>query len=97
MLSNRDFLLAIAATDRGDYTKALGHFRKTLKEEPENALIHVHLAYCLLVQGKCFAASRAVDTALALDPNLPSAHVVRSLLDTFFGDDKAAAAALKQA
>ncbi|WP_170337090.1 tetratricopeptide repeat protein [Ruegeria arenilitoris] len=97
MLQNRDFPLAIAATDRGDNDKALELFRKALKEEPESALVHAHLAFCLLKLGKHFAASRAADQALALGPNLPLAHVVRATIDTVFGDDEAAKNALDEA
>jgi tetratricopeptide (TPR) repeat protein len=96
-LSNRDLPLAIAASDRGDYTTALGYFRKALKADPESALIHAHLAVCLFGLRKYFASSRAVDTALSLAPNLPMSHVLRSMLDTVFGDSKSAKASLDEA
>lgn len=95
--SNKDFTLAISASDRGDPQRALEFFRKALKKEPERASIHAHLAFTLFRLGKYFAASRAADTALSLDPNLPLAHVVRSVVDTVLGDEKAASASLDEA
>ena len=67
-------LVARSMVDRGDWDRAVEHFRKSIEIEPNLAPFHSDLGNALARQGRWDEAVENFQKALALNPNLSVAH-----------------------
>ncbi|TMB73939.1 MAG: tetratricopeptide repeat protein [Deltaproteobacteria bacterium] len=71
---NVHHLVARSMVDRGDWDRAVEHFRKSIEIEPNLAPFYSDLGNALARQGRWDEAVENFQKALALNPNLSVAH-----------------------
>jgi len=89
--------LATAFMVKGQYTKAIVHYKKCLFYNPYKAGIRSNLAGAYFNQGNFADALKHFNKALALDPNLPEAHAMVGYIFLDRGQIQKAVTHFKQA
>ena len=76
---NSAFLRGVSLRQLRNFEEAAAYFREALAGDPENAEAHLQLALCLdEIEGQRKEALAAVDRAIAIEPEEPVFHIVRS-------------------
>ena len=91
------FLLGMGLMDAGELEAAIPEFEAVVEADPEWADARAALAWTLFRGCRFDDASRIVDEALALDPDLADAYQLRGLLAERDGDADAAGHAFARA
>lgn len=81
--------LAQRYLDRGDFTKALPHYRRVLEAQPGNAVALASVGWVMLQLGDATSAARFADRAVAADATLPTGWWVRANIRLYARDDPA--------
>lgn len=83
--------LAQRYLDRGDFTKALPHYRRVLEAQPGNAVALASVGWVMLQLGDATSAARFADRAVAADATLPTGWWVQANIRLYARDDPAGA------
>lgn len=78
------------AIRRGAYAAALRALQDALSEDPNSAEAHAQLSLCLSFLNRRYGASEEADRALALNPELPQAHIAKGFSSLGFVDARSA-------
>lgn len=83
--------LAQRYLDRGDFTKALPHYRRVLERQPGNAVALASVGWVMLQFGDATSAARFADRAVVADATLPTGWWVQANIRLYARDDPAGA------
>lgn len=73
-------LLAVLATQHGDFEGAITHYREALRNAPTSPDLHVNLGVALAQLGREAEARGELEAALRIDPGHPEAHAALGAL-----------------
>jgi len=73
-------LLGLGWFKAGDFSTAERFFLRALEQNPDSAVIHLHLGMCLQEEGRIAEARTELESALALDPTGPVGKRASSML-----------------
>jgi len=97
MPTSVDITLAERQMNLGNPRGAIAPLRRALAEDPDDALAHAYLAFCLGTIGQYWKSEYEAQNALTLAPDNPSVQFAVGLLELLHKDYEAAEHHLKEA
>lgn len=74
------YMMAVMHDDQGQIDPAIDEYKRALKADPQNSVIHLNLAICYLKKDNFPEASKELNLVIKLDPGAVEPHAILALL-----------------
>lgn len=74
------YIMAVLYDDLGDIDRAIQEYKRALRTEYKNAVIHLNLAVSYMKKNEFNKAAAELDIAIKLDPEAVEPHAIKALL-----------------
>jgi len=74
------YIMAVMHDDQGQIDPAIDEYKKALKADPQNSVIHLNLAVCFLKKDNFPEALKELNLVIKLDPEAVEPHAILALI-----------------